>query len=85
MSSASISLVSTSDIFKKKHTPEEILDSEWKIKKSQVMIEKIKVKKEEMIIKKKFHDMNLDQVVAKWATKDMSIAKTMTWHHKYSF
>ena len=59
-SSASISLMSTSDIFKKKCASERILDSEQKMKKSQVMIKKIKVKKKETIVKKKFHDMNLD-------------------------
>ena len=84
-SSASISLISTSDIFKKKHTSEKTLDSEWKIKKSQVMIKKVKVKKKEMTVKKKFHDMDLDQVTAEWVTKNMSIAKTMTWHYKYNF
>ena len=85
MSPASISLMSTSDIFKKKRAPEGILDSEWKMKKSQVIIEKIKVKKKEMTVKKKFHDMDLDQVIAEWATKNMSIAETMTWCYKYNF
>ena len=48
------------------------------MKKSQVIIEKMKVKKKNVIIKKKFYDMNLDQVTAEQTTKNMSIAKTMT-------
>ena len=42
------------------------------------MIKKIKVKKKNVIIKKKFHDMNLNQVTAEQTTKNMSIAETMT-------
>ena len=55
------------------------------MKKSQVMIKKMKVKKEEMTVKKKFHDMNLNQVTAEQTIKDMLIAETMTWCCKYDF
>ena len=49
------------------------------------MIEEIKVKKKDVTVKKKFHDMNLDQVTAEWTTKDMSIAETIAWCYKYDF
>ena len=48
------------------------------MKKSQVIIKKIKVKKKKTTVKKKFHDMNLDQMTVEQTTKNMLIAEIIT-------
>ena len=48
------------------------------MKKSQVIIKKIKVKKKNAMIKKQFYNISLNQITAEQATKNMLIAETMT-------
>ena len=57
MSPAPVSLIKTLNIFKKKHSPEEILESESKIKKSQLKLEKSDVINRDISVKDKETDV----------------------------
>ena len=76
--------MSTSDIFKKKYDSEEIFESELKIKKSWLKLEKSNVTDRDISVKdKKINVIKPDKIKMK-SSKNMRIEVIMTWQHKHN-
>ena len=78
MSPAPILLISTLDIFKKKHDSEEILESELKVKKSQLKLEKSDVINRDTSVKDEETDVIESDKIKMKSSKNMRIRVMIT-------